>query len=524
VSAFAASILLVAGFTLLRLAVLFTTPLELYPDEAQYWAWAQAPALGYVSKPPMVAWLIWLTTSVGGESEPWVRLSAPLVHAGAALALQRAATRLYDGRTGFWTAALYMLMPGVQLSAGVITTDAPLFLFLALALWAYAVMLDSRYRAERLRAAAGLGAALGLAWLSKYAAAYFVIGLGVHFVLSRRARAAWGKQEFVAAGLLGLAALAPNIAWNLGHGFATFGHTLANADWGPAVPPPQGRQDGPDVYDFRDAPGFLLTQFGVFGPIPFAVLIGGAVVMARRRALTSSDRLLLCFVGPPLLIVLAQAAISRANANWGAAAYGAASVLVAAWLLRWEARRTLTVTVAFQGAVAALFLVLAAWPQVADAIGLANSFKRARGWRASTEAVIARAETGPWRAGLQSIAVDDRFLFNAMAYYGRDYFRRADAPRLAMWLRRTQAYSQAEASAPLTAAAGERVFAASLDSIYLQEMQGDFARVTPLSAVDIPLDPERRRGLGLFLGEGFRPAPRDPTTGLPLSVVPAPRG
>ena len=513
---FAAALTLVVGFTALRLLVLFATPLELYPDEAQYWAWAQAPALGYVSKPPLVAWLIWLTTAIGGDAEPWVRLAAPLVHAGAALALQRAGARLYDGWTGFWAATLYMLMPGVQLSAGVITTDAPLFLFLALALWAYAGLTAAQDPGARLRCAAGLGLALGLAWLSKYAAIYFVIGLIAHAATSRAARAAWGWREVALVGALFLAALAPNLGWNMANGFATLGHTLQNASWGPPIPGPAGRPDGPDVYDFRDAGGFFLSQFGVFGPVPFAVLVGGGVILARRRALSAPDRLLLCFVLPPLLIVLAQAAMSRANANWGAAAYGAASVLVAAWLMRWQARRTLSAALATQGAVAALFLVAATWPQAADGLGLANSFKRARGWEATTRAVLTTVEAERAGGPLQALAVDDRFLFNAMNYYGRDYFAAPGAPRLVMWMRRPQAYTQAERDAPLTGALGDRVVGASLESTYLTEMLLDFRRVTPLGAVSTPLDAQRRRAVSLFVGEGYRPAPRDPVTGLPM--------
>jgi 4-amino-4-deoxy-L-arabinose transferase-like glycosyltransferase len=515
-SPFAAALTLVIGLTALRLVVLFATPLELYPDEAQYWAWAQEPAFGYVSKPPLVAWLIWLTTGLGGDAEPWVRLAAPLVHAGAALALQRAGARLYDGWTGFVAATLYMLMPGVQLSAGVITTDAPLFLFLALALWAYAGMMSAQAAPERLRCAAGLGLALGLAWLSKYAAVYFVIGLVFHAALSRGGRKAWGWREAALVAGLCLVALGPNLAWNLANGFATLGHTILNAGWGPPLPDPGGRPDGPDVYDFRDAGGFFLSQFGVFGPIPFAVLVGGGLILARRRALTAPDRMLLCFVLPPLLIVLAQAAISRANANWGAAAYGAASILVAAWLVRWRARRTLAAAVVVQGAVAGLFLVAAAWPQAADGLGLANSFKRARGWKATTEAIVARAEAERARGRLDAVAVDGRFLFNAMDYYGRDYFGRPGAPRLVMWMRRPRAYTQAEMSAPLTAAVGGRVLGASLESIYLQEMLADFRRVTPLGEIAVPLDAVRRRAAGLFVGEDFVPGPRDPVSGLPM--------
>jgi 4-amino-4-deoxy-L-arabinose transferase-like glycosyltransferase len=519
-SPFAAAAGIVAGFTALRLLVLFATPLELYPDEAQYWAWAQSPALGYVSKPPLVAWLIWLTTGIGGDAEAWVRLAAPLVHAGAALALQRAGARLYGGWTGFWAAVLYMLMPGVQLSAGVITTDAPLFLFLALSLWAYAATINAADPAERLRSAAFLGLALGLAWLSKYAAIYFVIGLVLHAALDAQVRAAWGRRAVVAA--VGLCALtvAPNLAWNLDNGFATLGHTLQNASWGPALPNSVGRPDGPDVYDFRDAPGFLLSQFGVFGPIPFAVLMGGAVMLARRAKLLPQDRMLLCFVIPPLLIVLVQAALSRANANWGAAGYGAASVLVAAWLVRWKAKDILVATLSFQGAFAALFLVLATWPPLADRLGLANSFKHARGWAAITQGVLDKAEG----AGARIVAVDDRFLFNAVAYYGRRRFDGAGAPRLTMWMRRPRGYTQAEMDAPLAMGADGRILGASLESVYLQEMLADFSRVTPLGVFATPLDPQRRREVGLFVGEDFRPGPRDPGTGLPILGAPPVEG
>ena len=72
-----AVVMITVALTALRLAALFATPLELYPDEAQYWLWSRTLDWGYYSKPPMIAWLIWGTTHVGGDTEPWVRLSAP---------------------------------------------------------------------------------------------------------------------------------------------------------------------------------------------------------------------------------------------------------------------------------------------------------------------------------------------------------------------------------------------------------------------------------------------------------------
>src|SRR5690606_42128196 len=105
-------LLLVLGLTVARLMVLFDSPLELYPDEAQYWLWSRTLDFGYFSKPPMVAWTIWATTQVGGDAEPWVRLASPFFHAGAALAAFAVGRQLYDTATGFLAGAFYMLMPG----------------------------------------------------------------------------------------------------------------------------------------------------------------------------------------------------------------------------------------------------------------------------------------------------------------------------------------------------------------------------------------------------------------------------
>ena len=42
--------LLTIGLTLARLIALFRTPLELYPDEAQYWLWSRTLSFGFVSR------------------------------------------------------------------------------------------------------------------------------------------------------------------------------------------------------------------------------------------------------------------------------------------------------------------------------------------------------------------------------------------------------------------------------------------------------------------------------------------
>ncbi len=500
--AFTVALALMLAITAARLVVLFATPVELYPDEAQYWVWSRDLAWGYVSKPPMVAWLIAGATAVGGASEPWVRIASVLLHGAAPLFLFDVARRLYGPREALLTVALYSLMPGVQLSAGIASTDAPLLFCLAGALWAYVRLLEAPVRGRRAAAwGAGVGLFLGLAFLSKYAAAYALVGLIAHALACEDARRAWRPRAIAAAGLALAALAAPNLGWNAQHQFATFAHTARNADW-----------SGTSVFHPGEVIGFLASQIGVFGPVPFVAVALGAAMAVRRRGAPAADILLLCLAAPPILAVTIQALLSRANANWAFTTYVPASVLAAGLLVRWGARRWAVVGLTLQGVLAALFLACVLQPAVADALGLANSLKRARGWRETAEAVLDRAAADP---ALTAVAVDNRFLYNELRYYGRDRLERPGAPPLRMWVREARPLNQAELAAPLTAPAGGRVLAIGRTPEFQPEFMADFTQVQAQPPIRVRLDARRTRDLAVFVGVGLRRLPRDPITGLP---------
>lgn len=517
-----ATLLLVLGLTALRLTALFISPLELYPDEAQYWLWSRTLDFGYFSKPPMIAWAIWLTTLIGGDSEAWIRLGGPLFHAATATALFMVGRKLYRPWTGTAAAALYLLMPGVALSSFVAATDAPLLCFLSLALLAYVSLRD---HPADLKPAFGLGAALGLALLSKYAALYFLAGVALHLALSADARRVWTPRRALAAGLTLAAVIAPNLVWNAAHQFATVSHTAANADLGGSL------------FNPGEMLGFIGEQFGVFGPIPFAVLAGAGITLAVRRRLTGPDLLLACLTVPPLAAMIVQALVSRANANWAASAYVAGAVLTAALLTRdgsggWTraARVGLGVAVAMQAALALFLVVAVAQPRIVDQLGQSNSIKRLRGWEEASDLVIQRARTEALNGGITAIAVEDRFLFNALAYHGRDYFAEPGAAPLTIWVR-DKAGNQAEAEAPLTPDRGGRVLVAILDDKdgrKQDRIAADFARTALIEVrritlsvpckgkageTDAKYDHRCVRRVSLVLGEGFAPVPRDSAPG-----------
>jgi 4-amino-4-deoxy-L-arabinose transferase-like glycosyltransferase len=252
---FAWSIGAVAAITAARLVWLGLQSADLYPDEAQYWFWAQHPALGYYSKPPLVAWVIALTTELFGDSEFAIRLAAPLLHAGTALFVYAVAARLYDRRTGFWSAVAYASLPAVSLSAFIISTDAVLLPCWAVALYAFI----------RAREAGGVGwwiavgLAAGVGLLAKYAMAYWLLSAFGYVVLVRSERRYF--RLLLAASGLALLIYLPNLWWNWSHGFVSYLHVRDNAEL-----------SGPLFH-----PGALLeffgSQFGVFGPLFFAALI-----------------------------------------------------------------------------------------------------------------------------------------------------------------------------------------------------------------------------------------------------------
>jgi 4-amino-4-deoxy-L-arabinose transferase-like glycosyltransferase len=512
-----------AVLTVIRIVGLFATPVQLYPEEAQYWVWSRHLAFGYFSKPPMIAWLIRATTALGGNGEPWVRLSAPIAHGVAALALQRVGARLYGPWVGFWAAVLYSLMPGVQLSSAAIATDAPMLMFFSLGLWGYGGLLTAHRRRDALRCALGMGIALGLGALSKYAALYFLLGLALHAAVDADARRRWKPAE-LALFLGGLMiVLAPNLIWNVLNGFETLRHTAADADFSPAKTTAttavvKARHAG--GLDPRGGPGFILSQFGVFGPLPFAALVMGVIGVVRARRSTPQDRLLLAMAAPPLIVITAVAIIARANANWAAAAYCPAAVLVAAWLVHRRSWKWLTATVASQLVLAGVFAVAAVSPAFADRTGFGASFKRARGWRETTAIVEAQLRSASAAAPITAIAVDDRFLFNALSYYGRDSLHFAGAPPLRMWVREARPHNEAETSAPLAqvqggGVQGGRVLFVSVVDRYRGEAMRDFRATQPVAVASVKLAPKRQREIFTFIGQGYVRRPRD-RNGLPV--------
>ena len=390
----------------LRIVALGLNQTDLFFDEAQYWFWSLEPAFGYYSKPPLIAWIIGLSTSICGVSEFCVRLPSPLLHTATAIGVFFVGRQLYDTRTGVIAALVFATLPGVSLSSGIISTDVPLLMFWAIALYAFVRLIETQ-ETRSWWPALLFGLAFGAGLNAKYAMAWFVMCTIIYLVMTPERRWLARDVRLYAALGLGVLMLVPNILWNLENKFATLSHTADNAKWG-----------GPLVHPNK-ALEFFGAQFGVFGPILFTALL---IICWRavRQKLPEADRLLIAFSVPVVVAILVQAFLSRAHANWAAVAYVAATVLVTATMIRDVAWPWLKSSFAIHLAVIGLLIVGVATAGMLPMPFGAAPFARTLGWQevaasVRQEIASAAARGEPYAA----IVSDDRPVTAELLYYMR---------------------------------------------------------------------------------------------------------
>ena len=534
--------LILGSLLLVRVISILTSPLELYADEAQYWRWGETLDWGYYSKPPLIAWVIHTSTAIFGDSAWAVRLPAPFLHTIAAWVLYLLGRDMGGAKTGLMAALAYALMPAVFLSSTVLSTDGVLMPLWALSLW---LLWRLRQGQAGWVGFLGLGAAVGLGFLAKYAMIYFAIGIALALILDRPTRTHLSSMKGALALLVALAVSSPHLVWNAQNDFATVGHTVDNANLGGHLLNPE------------NAFKFFADQMGVFGPISFLGLIAGILFMrasvtdeARRR-----ETWLICFILPVLIIIFGQSILSRAHANWAATAYPAGSVFIALIFLRARTNRPLWYWVAGLTALAILLapdftllartlvaLVMAGsiltaaflarfkpeglfWTGITihTVLGLAmlaavtfpaalsgpldldNALKRTLGWEALSDQLVDFVDE---HGTPSAVLVDEREIWHGLDFYLKD---RVEAP-LILWRYNEGAHSFAEQQ-PLTDALDDDVLIASYRPNRRPAIAADFGTFEKVGEVSVDLG-ERSNGcplerrLVLYRASNYDPLPR----------------
>ncbi|MGA8163902.1 MAG: glycosyltransferase family 39 protein [Waddliaceae bacterium] len=303
-----------------------TGVIGLGPDEAQYWTWSQQLDWGYYSKPPGIAWQIWLGTRLFGDTELGVRfisVAASFFLAIATFFLARACRLKWE--SAFWSGMVMGFSPLGILGAFLATTDGGMVLF-----WALACLIMARALAKGTSPHYPLlGVLILLGALFKWPMYLFWI-----FVFLAMRWFPYLQSRTVFPGIaLSLLGLLPSIIWNRTHDWATFRHVLATIKGGHA------NELGATPLLHGNFWEFVGAQISLLSPILFVLLLIAFVVLIRNIRDVWPQ---LIFCGAVSILILAAfsllSIVQKVQGNWCVFAYPS-GIVVLCWFACERARR-----------------------------------------------------------------------------------------------------------------------------------------------------------------------------------------
>ena len=154
-------------------------------DEAYQWLWSKHLALSYVSKPPGIALIQWVGTSLFGDTDFGVRFFSPVFAAILSVLVLRFMAREVGARAAFCLLLITFATPLLAAGSILMTIDPPLVLC-----WMWAVIAGWRAVQPdgRTRDWLVVGLALGLGFLCKYTALAQLVCWIIFFALQPSAR------------------------------------------------------------------------------------------------------------------------------------------------------------------------------------------------------------------------------------------------------------------------------------------------------------------------------------------------
>lgn len=473
-----------AVLTLWRVLSALHANVELYGDEAQYWTWSLHPDWGYYSKPPVVAWLIYIGTHLFGNSELGVRSPSLLLYPLTGWVVFLLTRRLFRnepqaGAMAFWAGLLFTTLPMTSLGSMLVTTDGPLLLSWAIAVYFTVAVLET----DRWRDWLLLGAAIGFGLLSKYSMVFYGLGFVVYVLFSRERWPLLKSPKPYVAAILAFLMLVPNIVWNAQHQFVSFQHTAEISELDRRLFHPEALLE------------FFAGQFLVFGPITAGWLLATA---AKPRSWFADDRLrlLAAFTLAPVAAFLGLSLMSRAFANWAAFAYASGAALVAVILVMQNRRKWLVAALAVN---LALGVVTYNFHDIANLLGIqltrkTDPYGRVTGYRALGVAVGKLIQEHPGSHFLS----EDRMLYALFRYYGRPYSEGGRYLNVSGLINNHYALTADIREHP------EGEFVMVSPTMTTGALEQWFTHVTPLSPIRLDLYPDYKPEYRVWLVSGYK--------------------
>lgn len=300
---------------------------QLVADEAVYWSWSRHLSTGYLDHPPMVAYLIGLSTAMLGTSELGVRFFAVLLATLILLMLLKTTQLItQDSRAVLWSIILWLSSPLLAGFGLLMTPDTPVVFFSLAALMCVVIALRTDAVASRRICWIGFGICCGLALTSKYTAVVLVASIGIALLTTgngrRELRTIWPWMSL----LIAAAIFWPVVYWNQTHHWASFAFQVNH---GLSGDPRKAKHTSPFVLLSL----FVLNESLVWTPVLFILSVIVLVHYWKRyAAINDIDRLLLWASTFPLIFFAFAASRAKSEANWPTFAYFPLGLLIIRWL------------------------------------------------------------------------------------------------------------------------------------------------------------------------------------------------
>lgn len=280
-------------------ALILYAGIGLGPDEAQYWTWSRSLDWGYYSKPPGIAWQIWMGSKAFGQTEWGVRSLSIVFAFFQAWAVYLLALRAgLRTQTAFWSGILMAFTPLGLLGSLFAVTDGGFILC-----WTGAcIVVISALQQKRPPNPFFVGG-----WVLAGALFKWPIYLFWLFYLCCRH---WYFREqkivkMVQGVLFSLLGLLPSAGWNATHEWATFRHVSATLQGGSV------HQAGGNLG------AFLGSQAALISPILFILLLMSLWQWFRQRKQLSAPLFICGFITAAILGGMGVvSAFQKVQGNW----------------------------------------------------------------------------------------------------------------------------------------------------------------------------------------------------------------
>lgn len=389
------------------LRLIYASAIDLRTDEAYYWTWSKENVLSFLDHPPMIAWLIRLSTAVFGDTNLGVRFPGILAMLATEGLLADIVWRLTrDVRAVVIAVSMMEASLYFGLLMGKISPDVALIPFVTAMAWAMVRLVESND--ERWWLAAGTFA--GLALLSKLTCVLLLPAV-LAFILVPPWRSRWLRSPYPwVAALIALALFLPVLIWNMQHDWASFRfqfvRVVANHSW-----------------SLRTLGEFIGLQFGLVGFILLPVVMAGVALMAIRgyRRSHAVSILLSTAVIFPFLFLVWRSFRLRIGDTWPMFiwpfGFAAVAINLAMQPDGWRksfARWTHIAIFSGMAFVVAVFLYSTAAPW--NLIGRTDPIGREAGY----ETVALHAEAEMKKTGATWIATTDYRTYSMLRWFLRD--------------------------------------------------------------------------------------------------------